>query len=483
MEFPAIPSLRFDNRTEFDALHFDTVDQNGAAFHVIAAKTAYTLGPCDEHGRAQLIALEDPAPLHVADVHHEDDIDKSVRYESDLAPFKPLCDVVVVGDAHAPANADGSEFEVSLRVQRPGLPAPLPERPQPLNPMMRLSLDVEQDWLQRVAAAQNATTPGAILIDKTLRITGERRVHRNAAPERWLKSTLRACSLGMADAAPWRISTADVAARTPLRYEYAYGGECRVETGSADAGRIPAKHRLTAEQRQTYPDPTTAPEAHDSCQQNPLGRGFAPNWFLDASRAESLPAPCIEYPDQPFTASGFWQAAAGDKPQAPAGMGYVGRGWLPRRELVGQVDMKTAWKDDEIPLLPKDFDFRYWNGAPADQQCPYMEGGEQFLLTNLCPANAPYARVDEQGKTTLSFAMPKQSLFLLGVDADSAIAAMPMAIDTVVIDLDAGQVELTWRLAISAADDFQEVRLHHANTPQALERLNTWHADTEPQSL
>jgi hypothetical protein len=83
----------------------------------------------------------------------------------------------------------------------------------------------------------------------------------------------------------------------------------------------------------------------------------------------------------------------------------------------------------------------------------------------------------------LAFSIPKESLFLLGIDADSAIAAMPMTIDTVLIDLDAGQVQLTWRLAISVADGFQEVRLHHANTPQALERLNAWHADTEPQSL
>jgi len=483
VEFQAIPSLRFDNRTGFDALHFDSVDQNGAAFHVIAAKTAYALGPCDEQGRAQLIAVEDPALLHVTDVHHEDDIEKSVRYESDLAPFKPLCDIVVVGEAHAPAGVETCEFEVSLRVQRPDLPAPLPERPQPLNPMMRLSHDVEQDWLQRVAAAQDTTTPGEILVDKTLRITGERRLFRNAAPARWLKSTLRACSLGMADAVPWRISTSKAAARTPLRYEFAYGGECRIEAGSTDAGRVPAKHRLTAEQRQTYQDPATAPEAHDSCQQNPLGRGFAPIWFLDASRAESLPAPCIEYPEQRFTANAFWQMAGGGKPQTPAGMGYLGRGWLPRRELIGQVDTKTDWKDDEVPLLPKNFDFRYWNGAPVDQQCPHLEGGEQFQLTNLCAASAPYARVDGHGNSTLSFTMPKESLFLLGVDADSAIAAMPMAIDTVVIDLDTGQLELSWRLAISAAEGFEEVRLHHANTPEALERLNAWHAESETQSL
>jgi hypothetical protein len=47
-------------------------------------------------------------------------------------------------------------------------------------------------------------------------------------------------------------------------------------------------------------------------------------------------------------------------------------------------------------------------------------------------------------------------------------------------------VELTWRIAMQADGVLQEVRLLHANTPEALERLKALQAaaesaETEPQ--
>lgn len=460
MEFPAIPSLRFDNRTGFDALHFDTVDQNGVAFHVIAAKTAYALRPGDAPGQAQLIPVDEAALLHVTDVHHGDDIEQSVRYENDLAPYKPLCDIVVVGDAHPPAGAAAPWFDVSLRVQRPDLPPRLPERPHPLNPWQPLSPEVYQQWQRELAAAERTPQQGEILVDKTLRVHGERRLHRHAAPLRWLQGT------------PWRLGSAAASSRVPLRYEFAFGGECRVEAADAFAAQIPVKHKLTPEQQATYPGTNNPPIAHDACHANPVGAGFTRDWYVQASGIASLPAPRIEYPAMPFTAKAFWQSACGNEPFTVAGMGYVGRGWLPRRNLIGHIDIKRTWHDDDIPLLPEDFDFRYWNGAPADQQCPHLEGGERFVLVNLCAADAGYAGADADGNSVVSFTLPRQALFALTAGADGVVSALPLAIDTVVIDLDNAQVELTWRLAIVADGAFDEARLHHAATPEALARLH-----------
>ncbi|GAB2854593.1 DUF2169 domain-containing protein [Pseudoduganella ginsengisoli] len=456
MEIPAIPSLRFDNRTGFDALHFDTLDQNGVAFHVITAKTGYTLSPGATPGQAYLTPAA--ALLHVADVHYEDNLDRSVRYESDLAPYKPLCDVVVIGAAYPPQGGKRPSFDIALRVQRPDLPPALPERPRPLNPWQPLSPEVYQQWQKDLACA--APRPGALLVDKTLRIHGERHLHRLAAPLRWVHGT------------PWRLDSAAACTPLPLRYEYAFGGECRAEASDAWAANIPASHRLTPEQQASYPDTAPAPVAHDSCQSNPVGCGFTRDWFALACGMETLPAPRIEYPVQPLTARAFWDAACGKHTIPAAGMGFVGRGWLPRRNLIGQVELKTTWHEDEVPLLPKDFDFRYWNGAPDDQQCPHLEGGERFTLTNLCPAGAPYAVTGADGNRTFTFALPQQALFILAAGADGVLAAQPLAIDTVVIDLDNGAVELTWRLALLADGTFDEVRLHHAGTPEALARLN-----------
>ena len=479
MLIPDIPSVRFDNRTDFDALHFDTIDQHGVAFHVIAAKTGYRLGACDGAGHAALIALDDPAPLNGEDQHHDDDLECSVRQESDLAPYKPLCDVVVIGSGHAPRGQAARSFNVSLRVQLPDQAAQLPQRPYPLNPMQALSPAAYDDWQAALSLASRSVVPGAVLIDKTLAVTGERTLRRYPAPLRWLLSAAKLCTLGLAKPSPWRLSAPGATLAVPIRYELAQGGQCRVESGGPAAGRVPAKHRLSKEELAQHPDQASAPVAHDASHDNPTGRGFTRRWYLDAERVKRQAAPCIEYPAEPFTAARYWRATMGKATLHPAGFGFVGRAWLPRRTLIGKVETKATWGPDEVPGLPREFDFRYWNGAPNDQQCPLLEGGERFTLTNLCRHDAPYAHLDANGNTALSFTLPQQALFVLGTDDAGAVAVLPLSIDTVLIDLDAGQVDLVWRLCLLADGELTDVRLMHANTPEQLERLAQFGAPAE----
>ncbi len=471
---PIIPSLRFDNRTAVDALHFDMLDQNGVAFHVIAAKTAYALGPCGSDGQAVLTALEEPRPLDLEDRYHDDDVEQSVRMESDLAPYKPVCDVIVVGAGHAPGGRAARRFTVSLHVQAPDRAAPLPAKPYPLNPTQALSPRAYAEWQEQMALARATRLPGAVLVNKRLAVTGERSLRRHLLPLRLLQTAIALGSLGLVRLNPYRLTAPAAAKSVPLRYEYAQGGQCRVEAADAAAKRVPRRYRLSAEQQQQYPAPAQPPLAHDSSQRNPGGRGFARPWFLRAARVKQLPAPCIEYAHAPFSARRFWRSARGKGELVPAGFGFVGRGWLPRRELIGTFQAKAAWDRDELPQLPKDFDFRYWNGAPDDQQCRHLEGGERFTLTNVCPPSAPFARAGAQGDTTLSFTLPRQSLFLLAADADEAVAAMPLSIDTVVIDLDASVVELVWRRCLVADGTFADARLLHAATAEQLDRLREW---------
>lgn len=472
---PDIPSLRFDNRTEIDALHFDMLDQNGVPFHVIAAKTAYALGPCGADGQAVLKPLEEPRTLYVEDLFYdEDDLEGSVRTESDLAPYKPVCDVIVLGAAHPPAERAVRRFTVSLQVQEPDKPMPLPDKPYPLNPMQPLSPRVFEEWRKQVAIAEATRVPGALLVNKSLAVTGERTLQRHLLPLRLLYKAVALCSLGLVRPNPYRLTRPAIAKAVPLRYEHAQGGQCRIEAGDAGAKRVPKRYRLGAEQQAHYPAPAVPPVAHDSSQQNPAGCGFTRPWFLRAAGPKRLPAPCIEYPHAPFSARRFWRNARGKEALTPAGVGFVGRGWLPRRELVGTFEAKTSWGPDEIPRLPKDFDFRYWNGAPDDQQCRHLQGGERIRLKNLCAPSAPFARVDDQGDTLLSFSLPHQSLFVLAADENHGVAAIPLAIDTVVIDPDAGVVELVWRGCLLADGTFEDARLLHATTTEQLDRLREW---------
>jgi hypothetical protein len=423
-----IPSLVFENRSGLDAIQFDTVDQYGSAFHVVVAKTSYRLGARDANAPAPLIAASVPGRLLVEDRFNGDDNSASVLQESDFAPYKPACDVIVNATARAPAGGPVATFPVRL-----------------------------------VVSGASTSVP---LIDKTLHVFGERSYKKRSAPWRVLAWICRLATLGLVRPSPWRLTWADKLAELPLRYEYAFGGQCRIDANDPAAQRVPKSARL---KRNAAADEALA---HDSCQTNPLGRGFARRWYLDAKRITTLPAPRITSPSQPCRAGQFWQCVLGKDLPEPAGFGPIGRGWLPRRALAGTFEDKVAWGRDELPTLPRDFDFAYWNSAPRDQQCPFLSGQESFLLMNMCKADSPWASTDAGGNSILRFDLPQQALFLMGADGDNKIMVERLAIDTVVIDPDAGSVELVWRVYLPADGDLRAARLMRITDPAQIERLH-----------
>jgi hypothetical protein len=383
-EFP-IPNLVFENRTRLDALQFDAVDQHDTSFHVIVAKTAYMLGPRDAAGNAALTPVPD-ARLNVEDRPFDDSLDASVRQESDFAPYKPACDVIVNATAHAPGGKPGPVFQVSLTLRG---------------------------------------VQGAPLIDKRLDISGERSFQKKMALWRMVQWSGKVASAGLLQPNPWRISLAQPATSLPLRYAFANGGECRIDPG----------------------DVSGAPAAHESSDENPCGRGFTRRWYMGAKPATQ------------FTARQFWQAAHGAALPAPAGLGVVGRGWLPRRALAGTFGDKASWSEDDVPRLPMDFDFAYYNCAPRDQQCAYLGGQESVTLLNLCGPHHPSAAVDAKGNTVLQFTLPQQALFLLAADGSDMLLVERLVIDTVTIEPDENRVDLVWRALLPTNADLRVARL------------------------
>lgn len=87
-------------------------------------------------------------------------------------------------------------------------------------------------------------------------------------------------------------------------------------------------------------------------ERNPAGCGFA----RKSTNLMDRPAPQIEYYDDPID----------DQKSRPAGFGPIARHWLPRRYLAGTFD--KSWMEERLPLLPKDFDERFFMSAPEDQQ-------------------------------------------------------------------------------------------------------------------
>jgi hypothetical protein len=63
----------------------------------------------------------------------------------------------------------------------------------------------------------------------------------------------------------------------------------------------------------------------------------------------------------------------------PAGFGFIAGDWQPRLALAGTYD--EAWTKKRAPLLPKDFDRRFFNAAtPGLVTADYLAGNEKVLV-------------------------------------------------------------------------------------------------------
>jgi len=111
---------------------------------------------------------------------------------------------------------------------------------------------------------------------------------------------------------------------------------------------------------------------HDWDVHNPAGCGFS----TKAANLIGKPVPNIEYPNDLMTS---WK----QRPQ-PAGFGPISGHWSPRVKLAGTYDVN--WEKTRQPLLAEDFNERYYQSAPQDQQVSgHLKGGELVQLLNLTP--------------------------------------------------------------------------------------------------
>jgi len=113
------------------------------------------------------------------------------------------------------------------------------------------------------------------------------------------------------------------------------------------------------------------PAEFQSDARNPVGRGFQVNHRPEA--IEGRPLPCIEHPGSRMTR---WD----DRPRA-IGFGPVPR-FAPERAChAGTYD--EHWMSEVLPFLPADFDDRYFQAAPVDQQLDSLAEGTAFACLNM----------------------------------------------------------------------------------------------------
>lgn len=413
--------MEFRNLTPFDAMCFSALDRDDIEHSVVAIKIGYSIEQQEDGSWYADVMDGDALSLCMADEYLDEPGTSSLIQESDLAPFKPRCDVIVRGHAHAPGGVAAKQWEtrVRLSVAQPGEPITEPEPPRPLNPLMGLTVEQLREWEKtraRATARRQQSVPRQSLLDKRLVVSGPSQFK---APN-WLSG--------------WRRGEIEPVTSVPLLWEHAFGGQSLVP-GEED----------------------TAPLLNEVCVSNPVGTGW-----LDkrehrlAEKAKqplrmTLPAPQIEYPGERLSSPLVVQHpdAPMDAPAMalqserygvrPAGYGFTDRAWAPRLALAGTYD--DDWLENRHPGLPEDFDFGYWNGAPSDQQIDYPPDGFRIDLWNLVdPERVPGGH--------LSIDMPPHRPFLLLRMLDGVIWPLRTRLDTIVIDTDAMVVSLTHRFAL-----------------------------------
>jgi len=103
--------MLLQNRTPFLAFTFESLDLAGEPFHVIVVK-----GTFDIVVGAGLRPAAQQEPVRTSDEHWADATSSSLRWEDDLAPFKPHADIVVNATAHAPEGRPAREWLAGITV-------------------------------------------------------------------------------------------------------------------------------------------------------------------------------------------------------------------------------------------------------------------------------------------------------------------------------------------------------------------------------
>lgn len=229
-------------------------------------------------------------------------------------------------------------------------------------------------------------------VDASLQIGCYKKVVRVFGDRFWQKNNLQ-----------WQATQPRKFERMQLIYEKAYGGGVRAKDDQSFL---------------------------EYCAYNPVGEGFV-GQKGDGMR-EGLALPNLEDPAHLIQ---FWD----DRPN-PVGFGFIGRSWAPRLAYAGTYD--EQWQRERMPLLPLNFEERYYNGAHPDLILSEpLSGGEEVVATNL----------SESG--LLSFTLPKYRLTATALIKGKAITIAAI-MDTVVVEPDDLRVWIIWRAIIPCARQF-----------------------------
>ncbi len=252
-------------------------------------------------------------------------------------------------------------------------------------------------WAPRLGTREMVVTFSVGSLRKTVKISGARR---------WIQT------LGLAASTPPEPFEA-----VPLSYENAFGG--------AD---------LSPEN----------PAQHEYCARNPVGKGFRAG--KSRQPVEGTPLPSLEDPREPVT-----------KPTSrptPVGFGFVAPMWEPRVRYAGTYD--AAWQENDFPLLPRDFDPRFFCAASEGLAAQgHLRGDEEVVVEG----------ASKKGR--LHFRLPGL-VPRVQVRMDLHTVDLPLTLDSLIVEPDEGLVQLVWGGRLNVHERVYDVRWIRVSTEPPL---------------
>jgi len=173
-------------------------------------------------------------------------------------------------------------------------------------------------------------------------------------------------------------------------------------------------------------------QKHTSCRQNPVGVGYHKE--LEQNLMLDTPMPNTEEINDPIREpNGQYR---------PMAFGPLGRGWPQRMQYAGTYG--AEWQENQFPFLPQDFDNRYFQAAPPDQQIPVIKGGERVELRNLTESCYCEFQLPRLGIESVVFYLRTGEYLIV-----------PFRVDTLHLFPDDGLFTLTARASVPFSDDPQ----------------------------
>ena len=157
---------------------------------------------------------------------------------------------------------------------------------------------------------------------------------------------------------------------------------------------------------------------------NPAGRGFYPTLKKQIINRKPLPN------TERIGTKVRWPRSK----HPPMAFGPIGRGWQPRPKYAGTYDKN--WLDNIFPFLPPDFDERYYQSAPLDQQIDHLRGGEEISLLNIV----------REGRT--AFKLPTVEVPITFYPRHGDATKLRPLCDTLIIEPDLDRFLMLWRAAL-----------------------------------